>query len=153
NGRRHTGAEFDAIMGVNFLVNQIVQIDFDAGKFRLLSALPPNPGERIGFEYTADGLPAVAACIGSLDPEWFYVDTGSNVPTGVQRSLFMKLRDAGDLSRIEPVTVANTREILGRVPSLALGSFSHRDVQIHSTGYQMGVLGLDYLSRYNIIID
>lgn len=148
-----SGFDLDGVMGIHFLRSQIVQVDFDAGKFRLLSVLPEKPGERYSIEYRPSGTPAVAANAGSLDSEWFMIDTGCTIGTEVSERVFSQLKSRGELCRIEPGRLGNAPITAGRLQTLSLGPFAHRAVQVMSRKGSVSLLGLEHLSRYIATFD
>ena len=157
--REETGCDLDGVLGMDLLYKQIVQIDFDAGKLRLLSAVPVGAGERIPIEYRPSGTPAVIADVGSMQQEWFVLDTGSMMAgSGVTKHIFQQLNTRNELTNIEQIwhrdpfgRAAPAAAAAGNVSSIALGPFQHKSLKVAWTNEN--VLGLAYLARYLVTFD
>ena len=148
------GYDLDGIIGMNFLSNHVVQIDFDAGKFRLLSEVPMNCGQKIAMEYRPTGTPVVAANLGSLVSEWFVVDTGWTVASAVSQRVFRELARSGHIDHVQPVLQRarpDWRGLTGRASAISLGSFRHGPFRVISAN--VNALGLSYLARYTVTLD
>lgn len=153
--REETGSDFDGIMGMDYLCNQIVQIDFDAGKLRLLSAIPADAGRKIQFEYAPSGTPAAVVDVGSKHYEWFVLDSGwMTAGLAVKSQIFQELKDQGELTNFQRVRHRDrpgTLAGVGNVSSFRLGPFHHESLRVVSANDN--AVSLAYLSRYCVTFD
>ena len=92
--RNVMGQEIYGILGMPFLKDYIVRIDFDRGTLTLLSSAPKPEGEEFTLSYDEYGRPLVDISVGSADPKPFLIDTGF---IGVGASLSVVKRTFADL--------------------------------------------------------
>lgn len=155
--RKGLGLDIQAVVGMAALKEHIVEIDFDEGKLSILpNDAEPDPhwGEPLPLTADRAGLRYfVTLSVAGIDSS-FLLDTGAS-STSIERDLtkqllkLFMLRDVGTLhfqtfdgKYVEPVYF---------VRELSLGPFTHRQVEAHRDGDSK--LGLDYLSRYRVVLD
>ncbi|MGD0382111.1 MAG: aspartyl protease family protein [Thermoguttaceae bacterium] len=156
--RESSGCSVCGLVGMDFLKNWIIAIDFDEGRLDVLSAdteRDPKWGEGIPFVYDEKGLMFVLATVGGNIRTPFAVDTGDAGTGDLEGGLLTRLvgaREARvtgdgkamDLSGIQSLKVA-------RLSHLSLGSFRHDNLRFISG--KRNALGLNYLSRYRLTIN
>lgn len=157
--RRATGRDIRGVLGMGFLDNYVVRIDFDSGKvqFRRWDGLShPEWGsaihlyQRVGHEpndraYAKATLPRV----GDIR---FAVDSGSFSSACLVREVFDASTDQIAASEGLAETLVGIRHYrMGRVTNLALGEFEHRGLLVEEGGRDL--IGLRLLSRYTVTFD
>lgn len=149
------GREFDAILGMDVLGQFVVQIDFDAGKMRLLRELPTSAtecGESFSLNFV-EARPHLNLASGAQLLN-LALDTGST-DTCIEPASFENLKRAQVLQEGPSYSATTpTGTVLARsglVESINVGSFRHANVLV-SEG-PMGLLGLTFLSRYAVTLD
>lgn len=144
----------DGLLGADFLRNRIVQIDYAAGKIRLMDRFAPVPagGEKLSLRQQNDGfcLP-VSVCGGS--PQWVRLDTGCD------EALHWVTNRPDRLKNVRVVTIGLSGMALRYAQTdIRLGNESFHDVK---TGIQRntifpceaGLLGNGLLSKFKVTID
>jgi hypothetical protein len=155
-----SGYDMYGIVGLDFLAEWIVAIDFDRGRVDILSpASTPRPewGERIPFAYKDGGRAYIPAIIGKdARPSFFMVDTGCASTGCLKETLFSQLAGSGDVratGHVKSATLGGvTSGAIGRISRFRVGNFEHRDLRI-MTSRGCNVLGYDYLRRYRVTFD
>ena len=147
--------DLDGVIGMDLLHSQVVQIDFDAGKLRLLSAIGDGCGRRVDIVCRPSGIPALEMSIGRLERRWFVADTGLATWNCCRDDVFSALNASGAVHDVRPgYRLVNSGGIVRkrwRVDQMKLGQFAHRNVGFVSA--QTNALGLFYLSRYLVTFD
>jgi membrane-associated protease RseP (regulator of RpoE activity) len=147
--------DLDGILGMDLLCGQIVQIDFDAGKLRLLTAVDGDAGHRVDLFYRPSGIPVLAATFDGMDRHWFRVDTGCAAWNFCDEQIFSALTARGAVHGVhQGHTFQKSGAFIRKrwcVDRLEVGPFGHRDIGFRSA--QINALGLFYLSRYVVTFD
>jgi hypothetical protein len=153
--RGATGHDVRGILGVDFIGTFAVEVDFDHGIFRLWHAAPPAWDEVSHFPIVnLRGTPHLECSLPGGRREFFAVDTGADIST-LRTDVFDPLvedrhiRIAGDSAAA--AAGGYVRSSSGILSSIELASFRHRDVRVDRSA--MSVLGLQYLSRFNVRLD
>ena len=158
--RRCFGDDIRGILGVPFLYERIVRIDFDDGRLDVLSRtsdardwgvpLPLKRNGSLGYLRVSPARVAsetIAFCLGSSSAE----------SAKLSHRLFERLWKQGDIRLTDPamgMTVAGTVvKQVGRLSELAIGPFLHRDLIVCKSSDDISMLGLPYLSRYVVTLD
>jgi hypothetical protein len=158
--RETSGYDVYGLLGLDFLAEWIVSIDFDKGCLDMLSpATLPKPewGERVRVAYKASSLWYIPVTFGeSRRPSFFMVDTGCSNTGSLEKTLFRQLVDSRDIkltgeSRFAGLTGDST-ESVGRILRSQVATFEHRNLRL-SCSPQDNVLGLGYLRRYRVTFD
>jgi predicted aspartyl protease len=147
------------ILGMTAMKHRIVQIDFDAGRFRMLDRLPETKDSRTApatFPLSwKDGLPRLNLVCGTAGPELFDIDTGHGGELSLTQELYDSLVQAGEIEHVGEVHVETSsgeiRELEGRLSRLKLGDFEHKDIIVRRSNSCL--LGLDYLARYELTLN
>lgn len=156
--REASGCNIRGTIGMDFLKDWIIAIDFDEGR---LDILPPetekNPqwGEGIPFVFAKSGSPLLLATVGEKTRTPFLIDTGWAGTGGLNDWLIKRLVSSNE-ARItgdnEGVDVSGRcRSRVARLSQLSLGPFRHESLRC--SGGNGDNLGLGYLSRYRVTID
>ena len=156
--RRVMGKDVRGILGMGFLKNYVVRVDFDSGKVRFCrgdSRRHPelgravrlyNPGGEVG------GVLFVQGNLAGVGDIKLLLDTGRNVAGDLVTELFEKARDKKAVAEGPAATLAGTRrDRKTRIRRLALGGFEHREL-VMDEGNQ-NLIGLGLLSRYVVTLD
>ncbi|MHC4200928.1 MAG: aspartyl protease family protein [Planctomycetota bacterium] len=150
------GRDVVGVVGMSFLRNHVVQIDFDNGKLILLESTAgehPEWGEAVQLGYDADGLPFVRARLGEMDID-LLIDTGMNMSGTLEGELYDKMirKNKAITTSTKAETAAGTVEMsLGRAPAMSLGPFIYKHL-IFGRG-SPSALGLALLSRHVVTFD
>ena len=152
-------SQCDAVVGLDVLVQHIVQIDFDDRKIRFLRAIPEAPGDR--FEIVSlhkrPRLCAVtvkAQCCSEPADE-FSVELESPDAIYLRSSVCRRLFDNGELRWPHDESTFDVTRVpfccVGTASSFTLGRFRTNDVR--AVVHRDNVIGMGYLSRYVVTFD
>jgi hypothetical protein len=156
--REVSGCSVHGIVGVGFLENWIITIDFDKGHLDVLSpetAATSDWGEGMPFVWDAIGFMCILATVGKDDCIPFRVDTGCASTGMLDDTLLSRLvssseaRVTGDEKALDLSGTHSSS--VARLSHLSLGSFRHENLRF--TSGKLNILGLYYLSRYRVTID
>ena len=154
--RYATGQEFYGILGMDFLRHYAIDFDLDSGKCRIWKSAPKDWEKSLPLpiEYDASSRPQVSLTLPGSKVENFVIDTGaisstlrSNVFDELVRNSHMQLA----ISHYGVAMAGTFRTQSGYVSELKLESFIHRNMKLDRDPFS--VLGMRYLSRYNVRID
>jgi hypothetical protein len=155
--RQVSGLEIYGIIGMDFLRNWVVQIDFDRGQLSLLKELKVSErGDPFDLDFNDMGQPLLHHCqISDWGESDFLLDTGCVGNGDLERQVARCLCQRG---HAEPAGTGRKFMFRGerechyfQLKSIALGS--HRTDKLHlSDGYD-NILGLGYLSHYQVTFD
>jgi hypothetical protein len=156
--REASGYSWRGIVGMDFLREWIVRIDFDESRLQFLAPDSPRTadwGEPMPIVYDERGIPRLLADVGKVAQIPFQIDTGDRYTGSLAKWLFSKLVSSGE-ARItgsdRSMTVAgDCSQPAGRLSHLSLGSFHHANLRMSSAADN--VLGLDFFRRYRVTID
>lgn len=156
--REAFGCPVQGMIGMDFLKDWIITIDFDEGRLDILAPgteRNSNWGTGIPIAYYPTGticvLPAVARNVRTP----FTVDTGHTGTGDLEEALLASLaasseaRVTGNTESIGPSGTFSSR--VTRLSNFSLGGFQHQNLRFMSG--RRNVLGLNYLSRYRVTID
>ena len=152
------GYDVHGVVGMDFLRQWVIAIDFDRGRLRVLppeTTRDPEWGESIPFVYDAIGAPSISATAGANVRALFRVDTGDTGTGDLEDTLLNRLVGAhqahitGDCPSVSASGIHSSR--VARLSHFSLQSFRHEDLQF--TSGKQNNLGLRYLSRYRVTID
>jgi len=147
------------ILGMDFLKDYVLRIDFDAGKLQFLRSAGPDPGLALPMQFDSGQLPVVTVRLGNgrLAAK-FILDTGNEDNGGalIDSAIFNRLSKAGDLV---PLGTADVRALSIRATArfgqlqtkFELGPFWHEGLMVTET--KLNALSLSYLSRFTVTID
>jgi hypothetical protein len=155
--REVSGHELFGVIGMDFLRNYVMQIDFEKGELILMKSLEGKPGTAIPLGYVMGGVPQVSFQV-NKNTETFIVDTGAvGVSTGCLRApLFKSLEKSGALKVIGKASAETgngTMEMsVGRLKSFTLAGFTvERPVFTDAASFSL--LSLGFLSRFQVTFD
>jgi hypothetical protein len=159
NLRMVSGHEIMGILGMDKLSRFAVQIDVDAGSVKFLKMPGSDPGVPLQLLGEPHNAPCVRARIGESGNIWglFILDTGMvGYGTGALKAEFFEsLMHGGSLCPLKmslDLSAAGTStQRNGRVESLSVGQFNHRDLVF--ARQRDNLLGLNYLARYVVTFD
>ncbi len=153
--REVTGHAIYGIVGMDFLGQQVVRVDFASGELWFLKAAEPKMGTPLPLSYQR-GCPCVSASVQGLKAS-FLLDTGSvGFGSGnLAADFFSTLTAKKDLlvvgkSLHETLTGTKTQRI-ARAGKLVVGDFSLAKPVFGEGGGNN--LGLDFLSRFVVTLD
>ena len=153
-----SGHDVAGIVGMPFLKQHLIQVDFDLGRVRFLKSMPDAKAG--GMNLTRDEFDRpildVELIAGKKLP--MIVDTGMAVPGigEVDRATFRQLLDDGRVQVKGPLgrAVSVSGELTGRKGKLdrfKIANFEHQDLGIREG--TLNAVGLNYLSRYLVTFD
>jgi hypothetical protein len=162
--REVSGYDFSGILGLDFLNEWVVVIDFDQGQIDILSAntMPERDwGECIQVAYKSYEVRYIPAAIGrSRQTAFFALDTGDTGSGNLSGSLFSQLAKSGELrvtGRANAVTFNGAvRDDMGRLSQLRVGTLENSSLRFmngHGNDVVANHLGLDYLRRFRVVLD
>jgi hypothetical protein len=153
-----TGHNIRGILGMTFLKDKVVRIDFDNGKLALLRSPPGQQDNSFAVSYSDGHLPMVKVEIGRGRTVSFKLDTGMrNSDSGnIEKPLFATLIGSGEAtltgSEVGSVTIEGEHwERLATVKECRLGAFQHADLAFCEG--EQNILGLAYLARFRVTFD
>jgi hypothetical protein len=141
------------VLGMDFLKQYVVRIDFDGGTLTFQSRLGQGEGHRFPLHsgHVKDAPFVDADVSGMGPPERFLVDTGCRGKIFLVEDLFSSLVT---LNKVEWVTnqISSTgKTAWGHLTTLKMGRLEHRRLLVSTC--RGSVLGLDFLSRYCATFD
>ena len=151
------GKEISGIVGINFLKDLILQIDFDSGR---LALLPPSTapeaewGRPLPMTFDRHGMPRITATVLESIPVEFVIDTGLNGTGVIKVEIFDKILAELKLKTVPILAATAGGSATGRearIPSLKVGPFEYRDLIIGDG--PMNHLGLGLLARHRVTFD
>lgn len=155
--REVTGYEIDGVLGIDFLKEYVVQIDFDQGKLRFLSDVPDDAGRSRPLMYSGERkLPQVAVNLRDFGRTLFSVRIGPPVGMGLEPMLFQEVCRQNELAivserRIKDEVRSVRKMQLAVLPEFKLAGRVMQNVVVSES--PVNVLGLDFLVRYNLTFD
>lgn len=160
--RKSFNRNIDGLLGMDVLSALVLSIDFDERKLRLYRSLPATSGKAVELlhnEAAARHIVFVRASIDGAAEFDFTIDTGAIGPqTGsLDGDVFDRFVQAGALR-----PTASSREVFGaggtamvaeaRSRAFTLAGYRHTGLAFHRLSFPSSI-GLDYLSRYNVVFD
>ena len=151
------------VLGMDFLRDKILHIDFDAGRLSFLRRAGKKPGQHVPIHWSDFSLPMVELDLAGIGPAEFLLDTGrSGFASGfLSADTFKRLDRAGGMVVLpERQNVVNViggaRKVrLGEVSWQSLGGSRH-EKQIYAeddSAESCNGLALGYLGRYKATFD
>jgi hypothetical protein len=167
------GRPVSGIVGMSFLREYVLQLDFDGGKVRIIAPAETHHdewGTSVPIRYGPMGRPRVVVHLDSGIAKDFIIDTGLGITGAIAWEVWNELRGSS-LVRATASTadlVYGPERVLShnmaRVGHIAVGGFTHKDVIFGidpepdvSSGMDPvlseSYLGLPFLSRYLVTLD
>jgi hypothetical protein len=153
--REVTGHRIMGIIGLDFLRQHRIQIDFDAGKLVFLDALEADPGIPISLTQVQQRYSATFSVAG--EEEEFVIDTGlGGLQSGdLNGGLCERLRKARKVRNVSKdcfmSLVGSSQDKIMDLEDFCVAPFAHRHLYFGQS--QSNLLGLHYLSRYIVTFD
>lgn len=153
--REVTGHQIMGVVGLDFLRQHRIRIDFDASKLEFLDSLEAEPGISVPVKYSHHYYHAKAFVAG--EEEQFMIDTGCGGYTSgnLETKLCERLMQARKIKKVskDPYRSASGTS---EHQTLALNDFDLGPFTHHHLYFSRGprtLLGLSYLSRYIVTFD
>ena|GEM_PF-1109105 len=156
--RELSGHSFYGLLGMDFLADYAVQVNFDAGKMRLLrSPCRPN-GKAIPIVFDKKrSRPLVVGEIAGWGPEAHHIDTGARGYGDLRKELFHFLAHKGmirNLASSKAGTLCGTEKTAaGWLPGFSIDEGSPRSLNIGESPFGISALGVSFWRRFNVILD
>jgi hypothetical protein len=156
--RHLSGLEIHGFLGMTFLKDLVLELDFDGGSVAFLKHAPQI--ERRSMSLTQDRFhrPLIDVEITPQQRIPFLIDTGMATPGvgEVSSSVFDELLTADRLglltARTNTLTVSGTTtNRKAQLDVFKLGDFEHHNLRV--SGGSINGLGLRYLSRFKVTLD
>jgi hypothetical protein len=159
--RERGGFDVRGVLGMDFLENYVVAIDFDRGSltFRRQVGNPRDLGQALSISRRPD-IPCLLLDIpGAGGVEAFRIDTGHTTECSgsLDTNLFRRLVKAGvvrdvTLGGVSVTASGKDLKVDGRTQNFSIGPFQHRNL-LFSSPASGNWLGLAYWSRYKVTLD
>ncbi|HEV3168680.1 MAG TPA: hypothetical protein VGZ22_32045 [Isosphaeraceae bacterium] len=152
------GRPVEGILGMDFLGDYVLRVDFDEGELLLLKSAPMGAGNVVPFAWEPGKLPIVVAELSNMEKTPFVIDTGlTGSGSGALGALTLKAQVRTGDSRELGSDLAETAggRYMARVyrgSHLALGGFAVEDPIFKETR-MVNVLGLGFWSRFTVTFD
>ena len=149
----------DGMIGLDVLVQHIVQVDFDEGKLRFLRAVPKAAGERFDIVSLQQrprlcALTVKAQCCDEPAEE-FFVQLENPDAIQLRSRVYRKLVKKGSIRRFHREStlglILESECWAGTADSFTIGRFQTKDVRAVVGGDNL--IGLGYLSRFVVTFD
>jgi hypothetical protein len=157
NFRRVIGRDVRGMLGMGFLKNYVVRVDFDSAKLQFRrwdGRSHPEWGTAVHLvKPTEDNILPFA----NARPPWggnmlFCVDSGCDSSVSMVTNAFARATDQAVIAQGLAATAAGVRhDRSGRLTSLTLGGFEHRGLVVNEDN--SNVIGLRILSHYVVTFD
>ena len=150
------GRELAGVLGLRALRRHVLQVDFAAGKLRLLApdgAAHPDWGPWVPLAFDREGIPIVRGRVADLEVT-FHVTTGSTGAGDLERGLFARLAAQGNATLTEVLHSSFERTTTQRqllVDSVRLGPHHYARLRFGEGPYAK--LGAGFLGRHLVTFD
>ena len=151
------GREISGILGMDFLKNHVIQINFDKGIisfFEMDDFDMSASGQKYDLTYNSVRVPIIRGqLLDSINTE-FVIDSGNNYFGNLDKDTFEKLVNRKDIKITEVLAATASgsqmqREIRAKV--LKIGDLSYKDIIFGEGNYNC--LGLGFLNRHIVTFD
>lgn len=156
--RQSIGGNVRGVLGVDFLQDFLVTIDFDQGLVRLCkprTSLIEEGETWIPMLVDRSGRPNVNATIGDAGNEMLLIDTGATGGGTVREDLYDRLVDGGEIATCNATTGLTVggsyTQSSGYLSTLQVGPFRPDGPRV-ARSFENSV-GLDWLSRFQVSLD
>jgi hypothetical protein len=161
--RERAGEDVRGLLGMDFLRDYVVAIDFDRGQvtFRRGLGETRDPGKALSLSWSG-GLPHLLLDFQGVNRvNKFVIDTGAlGAESGqLESELFRALLKAGQVKEVLPggpcVSAAGKTEIAldASLGNFSVGPFNHHNLLFSAAASTANGLTLNYLSRYAVTFD
>lgn len=153
------GAPSDGMLGMDVLQQLVLEVDFDVGKIRILKSADPTGAERISLQRHYANLPLVRAAVCDAMADEFLIDTGAagDGAGALAGPTFDRLRAKGRITIIGEADFSSgarkSTTPIARAARMSLGENVHEQPIFLRSPIPIGILGLDFWSRYVVTFD
>lgn len=157
--RQAMGRDIHGIVGMSFLKDRVVEINFDENRVAFLLSADNVEGERVSLDMIPRAnLPLVEVDVEGMGSRRFMIDTGAADWIQLSGEDFDSLVASGAL---EVLGTSRYLDLSGKsetrygvVKSFTLGVFHHSDLRVERlAASRPNTLGIEYLKRYNLVFD
>ena len=151
------GRQIDGILGMDFLKNHVILMDFDKGVFSFLVHDNLNVSDTahiFSLRGNSYGLPQVTGQLSDGIEDEFIIDSGNNYFGELDREAFNRLAAQKDTKTTEILVVAasgSQKKHEMRVKNLKIGNYNYKDIIFGEGNYNC--LGIEFLVRHIVTID
>ena len=158
--RERSGFDIRGVLGMDFLVHHILEIDFDNGRVTFIRNSDSAQGEIVPIASFSKGVPVVKGAIPGDEATLFLIDTGL---CGFDDGKLTELA-FGNLARSRHLTISDEphkslsvtgvrtyRE--GTLSDLRVATLRNSGLTFGESKGKWNVLGLGYLSRFKVTFD
>jgi hypothetical protein len=157
--RKAAGKDVYGLVGMSFLREHVLRIDFDNGEAAFLRSSRNAMGDGVAIEFDDWSVPCVVLAVAEDDPVRFGIDTGMSGATdgSLARATLAKLEQRGHFA----VFQGNAKQAgidgiayetkVGLLRGCRLGAFHHSDILL--TEGRRDKLDMGYISRYHATFD
>jgi hypothetical protein len=156
--RKYSGHNIRGLLGMTFLKDKILRIDFDRGKLAVLRSPPAHQKNSFALSYSGWRLPLVTLELAPDRPVSFELDTGMHGDNCgvIGTALFATLVRTGDVTltgrEVGALTIdGEDYHRLATLKELRLGAFRHARLRFREG--ERNILGLGYLARFQVTFD
>jgi hypothetical protein len=156
--REVSGLPVEGILGMDFLGQHVIHVNFDRGELLLLKSVPQDPGQKFPITWKRGDMPEIEASVVGEKKIRFAIDTGAvGLDSGAlearqTRSLFgrSEFRKVG--SALEETASGTSSSPLYQGKRLVLGDFQV-ERPVFSGAHRLALLGLGFWSRFEVTVD
>jgi hypothetical protein len=155
--RQVSGEPIFGMIGMDFLRQPVVQIDFDAGEVRLLHTADDSCGQAFALDFTPEKLPTVKLKVPEVGDRPFLLDTGYvGLNSGdFDHELFDHVVDKKHFkvvgSTLAETAAGTDSSRLAQGKALTLGDFTVANAIVGESDWN--ILGLRFLARFLVTFD
>lgn len=150
-----SSTRIDGVLGMPFLCDRVLEIDFDDRRLRILTDTADRKGERLEVLLDADGLPRLTDVTVDRMPFVCLLDTGMNSACSLNAKMFDLLRLAGSITEVRWVTSTgvhgDARTQMGVASTVSIGAFTFSNVPVVRAAQNK--VGIDLIRRFNLAVD
>jgi hypothetical protein len=157
--RQVIGEEVHGVIGMDFLIHQVVRIDPDRREVAFLQSAGERAGRPLRFVLADLGVPEVKVVVPGVNGlERFLVDTGDGGygSGSLKTNLWEYQESLGVLKKVgqgrSQTLSGRSANVQGRLDSISVADFEHRGL-VFSKPAQMNILGLNYWLRFVTTFD
>lgn len=159
--RKGTGHALAGIVGMDFLRQYVIHIDFDSGTLAFLNKCPRDAGVAVPIHWTNGIIPTVEVAIAGHGSEKVVIDTGwvspclASFSTSVMDALERDgaAQGSGSATNIDGSGKTAVMK-LRSVKQLGVASFDFSNVPVTNHKlHKANILGLDFLTRFIVTFD
>ncbi len=158
--REATGRDLEGILGIPFFQDNVVQLDFDNRRIRVLQpdTTPDKDwGAAVAVTFTDTGLPTINVELPDGKHERCVVDSGYTGAISLSWEVYLRISTAQFITPKKSGMLATMSGLhtvpQGRISTIALADHSHSDLTAESSTSAWSRIGLGYLRRFRVTFD